>query len=50
MRKSSSDALFMPGVPKKVHKFEIKIFVLRTDESVKLVSFVGQILNLGFDT
>ena len=41
---------FVPGIPKKVHKFEIKIFLLRTDQSVKFMSFVRQVLNLDFDT
>ena len=35
---------------KSIHKFEIKIFVMRTDQSVKLVSFVRQVLSLDFDT
>ena len=39
------------GVPKKSTKgLKSKVFVLRSDQSVKLVSFVRQGLNLDFDT
>ena len=41
------------GCPKKVHIYTyiyMGIFVLRTGQSVKLVSFVRQVLNLDFDT
>ena len=38
------------GVPKKYTNLKSKIFVLRSDQSVKLVSFVRQVLNIDFDT
>ena len=41
----------MPGVPQKRYTtLKSKIFVQRRDQSVKLVSFVGQVLSLDFDT
>ena len=47
---STIAATGIPGVPKKVHKFKIKIFVLRSDQLlIKLVSFVRQVVNLDFD-
>ena len=41
--------IYIPGVPKKYTSLKSKIFVLITDQSVKLVSFVRQVLNLDFD-
>ena len=32
-------------VSKKVYKFKIKLFVLRLDQPVKLMSFVKKVLN-----
>ena len=40
----------VPGVPKKYISLKSKTFVLRTDQSIKLVSFVKEVLNLDFDT
>ena len=40
----------LPGVPKKYTSLKQKLFVLGTDQSVKLVSFIKQALNLDFDT
>ena len=39
----------IPGVPKKYTSLKSKIFVLRTDQAAKLVSFVRQVLNLDFE-
>ena len=40
-----------PGVPKKKYtSLKSKIFVLRIDPSIKLVSFVREALKLEFDT
>ena len=39
------------GCPKKKYtSLKSKIFLLRTDQSVTLVPFVRQVLNLDFDT
>ena len=48
-RFSDAELFYSTECPKKVNKFEKKI-VLRSDQSVKLVSFVRQVLNLNFDT
>ena len=41
---------YIPGVSKKYTSLKSKIFVLITDQSVTLVSFVRQVLSLDFDT
>ena len=44
--------IFNPtGCPKKKYtRLKSRIFVLRSDQSVKLVTIVRQVLNLDFDT
>ena len=48
--KDHFSASLIPGVPRKYISLKSKIFVLRSDQSVKLTSFVRQVLNLDFDT
>ena len=43
-------SLYIPGVPKKVHMFEIKKPLFRDQINQQSLSFVRQVLNLDFDT
>ena len=45
----TDETTFIPDVPKKYTSLKSKIFAVRSDQSVKLVSFVRQVLNLEFD-